>query len=154
MNEDVSPSLTLPANFDLAAYREAVLKRFRNPAMRHLLSQIAWDGSQKLPYRLLDTVADALSCGRSIDRLAVPVAAWIMFLERQFRAGEEVVDPLADQLRPLALNEEPVRAVLNGRQIFPEALGPESRFGIAVARARNSMMNAGVRANLAQASAK
>jgi len=75
-----------------------------------------------------------------------------MYLERQFRAGEGVVDPLADRLRPLALNEEPVRAVLKVRQIFPEALGPESHFGIAVAQARNSMLSVGVRASLTQAS--
>jgi fructuronate reductase len=137
---------------NLRQYAQQTLRRFRNPAIHHHLSQIAWDGSQKLPYRLLDTVADALSSGRRSDRLAVPVAAWIMFLERQFRAGEEVVDPVADRLRPLALIEEPVRAVLNMRQIFPEALDPDSRFGIAVARARNSMMNAGVRASLIQAS--
>jgi fructuronate reductase len=151
ISDDILPTLE-PSPMNLRQYAQQTLRRFRNPAIHHHLSQIAWDGSQKLPYRLLDTVADALSSGRRSDRLAVPVAAWVMFLERQFRAGEEVVDPLADRLRPLALIEEPVRAVLNVRQIFPEALGPDSRFGIAVARARNSMTNAGVRASLIQAS--
>ena len=147
ISDDILPTLQ-PSSMDLREYAQQTLQRFRNPAIHHRLSQIAWDGSQKLPYRLLDTVADALSPGRRIDRLVVPVAAWIMFLERRFRAGEEVVDPLADRLRPSALSEDPVRAVLNLRQIFPEARGPDSRFGIAVAGARNSMMNAGVRASL------
>jgi hypothetical protein len=70
-----------------------VLARFANPAIRHLLSQIAWDGSQKLPYRLLDTVRDALSAGRPIDRLAIPIAAWLRFLARAARQNQPITDP-------------------------------------------------------------
>jgi fructuronate reductase len=151
--DDIIPTLP-PSSMDLAEYARQTLQRFRNPAIHHQLSQIAWDGSQKLPYRLLDTVADALSAGRPIDRLAMPVAAWIMFLERQFGAGVEVVDPLADHLRPLALNADPVGAILNVRQVFPEALGRDSPFGAAVARAREAMKKAGVRATLPTANCK
>jgi fructuronate reductase len=151
--DNIIPTLR-PSSMDLTAYAQQTLRRFRNPAIHHRLSQIAWDGSQKLPYRLLDTVADALGAERPIDRLAMPVAAWIMFLERRFRAGEKVVDPLVDRLRALALSEEPVRAVLELRQIFPETLGPDSRFGLAVARAREAMLSGGVRPSLAQVTAK
>jgi fructuronate reductase len=140
--DDIIPTLQ-PSSMDLAAYARQTLRRFRNPSIHHRLSQIAWDGSQKLPYRLLDTIGDVLAAGRPIERLAVPVAAWIMFLERQFRAGAAVLDPLADHLRPLALSGDPVRAILGVRQIFPEALGPDSPFGIAVARAREERMMRG-----------
>ena len=145
--QDIIPSLQ-PSSFDLAGYARQTLRRFRNPAIHHRLSQIAWDGSQKLPYRLLGTVAEALTGERSVDLLAIPIAAWIMFLERQFRAGTQVVDPLSDQLRPLALSSEPVRAILSMRQIFPVALGADSAFGIAVAGARQNMLSGGIRATL------
>src|SRR3546814_17041221 len=46
---DIIPSLAPAAGLDLSAYAGSVLDRFRNPAIRHRLSQIAWDGSQKLP---------------------------------------------------------------------------------------------------------
>lgn len=98
MVQDIIPTLTAPRGLDLAAYAQAILARFRNPEIRHLLSQIAWDGSQKLPFRILGTVADALENGRSVDRLALPLAAWMHFVRRRAAEGEKIVDPLADRL--------------------------------------------------------
>ena len=98
MVQDIIPTLTAPRGLDLLAYAQAILGRFRNPEIRHLLSQIAWDGSQKLPFRILGTVADALEAGRSVDRLALPLAAWMHFVRRRAAEGEKIVDPLADRL--------------------------------------------------------
>jgi len=98
MVQDIIPTLTAPRGLDLAAYAQAILARFRNPEIRHLLAQIAWDGSQKLPFRILGTVADALEAGRSIDRLALPLAAWMHFVRRRAAEGVKIVDPLADRL--------------------------------------------------------
>lgn len=134
IDEDIIPSIE-PSPLDLREYARQTLQRFRNPAIHHRLSQIAWDGSQKLPYRLLDTAADALRSGRPVDRLAVPVAAWIAFLQRQARAGAEIVDPLADEVRRRASGSDAVRAILSMRAVFPESLGADSPFGAAVARA-------------------
>lgn len=99
MRQDIAP--TLPG--DQSAYIDAILGRFRNPAIRHRLTQIAWDGSQKLPIRLLATVRDALEAGRSVERLGRPVAAWMRFVERQARAGVAIIDPLAEQLKAVGL---------------------------------------------------
>ena len=74
MIEDIAPSIVAPRGLDLSDYIEAVLRRFRNPAMRHLLSQIAWDGSQKLPFRLFGTVLDAIEARRPLERLCLPIA--------------------------------------------------------------------------------
>jgi fructuronate reductase len=98
MVQDIIPTLTAPRGLDLAGYAQAILGRFRNPEIRHLLSQIAWDGSQKLPFRILGTVADALAAGRPVDRLALPLAAWMHFVRRRAASGEKIVDPLADRL--------------------------------------------------------
>jgi fructuronate reductase len=94
MREHIAPSLDTPQGFDPQAYIGAILERFRNPAIRHKLSQIAWDGSQKLPVRLLGTIADALAAGRSIDVLCLPIAAWMHFVRRQASDGVALVDPL------------------------------------------------------------
>ncbi len=59
MTEDLAPSLGNPAGFDVAHYISAILARFRNPGIRHLLSQIAWDGSKKLPVRMTVTIGEA-----------------------------------------------------------------------------------------------
>ncbi|MDY6945866.1 MAG: mannitol dehydrogenase family protein [Pseudomonadota bacterium] len=102
MIEHIRTGLAAPKGLDLDRYIEAVLRRFRNPAIRHLLSQIAWDGSQKLPFRILATITENLAAGRSIARLCVPLAAWFHFIRRQVRHDRRLVDPLAAQLAELA----------------------------------------------------
>lgn len=99
MRRDIAP--TLPG--EQSGYIDAILQRFRNPAIRHRLSQIAWDGSQKLPIRLLATARDALAAGRPVERLARPIAGWMRFVERQARAGAVIVDPLAERLAAAGL---------------------------------------------------
>lgn len=94
MREHIAPNLDPPRGFDAQIYISAILARFHNPSIRHKLSQIAWDGSQKLPVRLLGTIADALAKGNSIDMLCLPVAAWMQFVRRQAHAGVALVDPL------------------------------------------------------------
>ena len=98
MTEDLAPSLDEAAGFDSAHYISAVLARFRNPGIRHLLSQIAWDGSKKLPVRIIVTIAEALRAGRPIHRLVMPVAAWMRFIVRQAKAGVAIVDPESERL--------------------------------------------------------
>lgn len=88
---------------DLAAYRDAILKRFANPVIRHALSQIAIDGSQKLPIRLLDTLEDLLAKGAPIASHVLPVAAWMRFVRRRAASGGAIADPLAARLRALGL---------------------------------------------------
>jgi fructuronate reductase len=135
MHVEIAESLRPSESLNAAAYADIILERFRNPAIRHLLSQIAWDGSQKLPYRLLDTIQDALDHGRSIDRLAVPIAAWIAFIRRKAQAHETIVDPLADTLARAATGSDVASAMLAIRQVFPERLAADPRFRHAVAEA-------------------
>ena len=131
MREDIAPSIRPPAEMDLSAYIADVLARFANPAIAHQLAQIAWDGSQKLPYRLCDTIRDARAAGRPVDRLAVPIAAWFRFLELRQRSGEMLVDPRADALLAWAGD---VAALLAMRDVFGD-LGDDAVFVAAVERA-------------------
>jgi fructuronate reductase len=132
VHEDIAASLKPVEGLDIHAYADAVLDRFRNPAIRHLLSQIAWDGSQKLPYRLLDTVREALDAERQVDRLAVPIAAWIAFLGRKTEAGETITDPMAEALSAASGDNG---AMLALRQVFPERVATDPRFRDAVSQA-------------------
>ncbi|HMN46177.1 MAG TPA: mannitol dehydrogenase family protein [Povalibacter sp.] len=109
MREDIAASLAPSPGLDVQGYIDDVLGRFRNPGIRHLLSQIAWDGSKKLPVRLLGTISDALQAQRSVERLALPIAAWMRFVVRQSKHGVDIVDPEAKRLAELgrACNEDP-----------------------------------------------
>jgi fructuronate reductase len=133
MARDIAPTLRAAAGLDLTAYIGAVLQRFRNPAIIHRLSQIAWDGSQKLPIRLLATVADALSAGRAVARLAVGVAAWMRFVRDAARSGGELTDPLAPQLLDLGracvgVASHDVALFVGLDAIFPDRLARDPGF--------------------------
>jgi len=138
MCQDVAPSLDAP-ELDVPAYIGDVLTRFRNPAIVHKLSQIAWDGSQKLRFRLLETAAEALSAGRPVDRLAVGVGAWLAFVVRQTRAGAPIIDPLAEALAaagaPCDGSGADVARFLALEAAFPPDLAHDARFRAAVQRA-------------------
>jgi fructuronate reductase len=95
MVEDIEPTL---AGGELVAYRHSILRRFENPAMQHHLAQIAWDGSQKLPIRILGTIADAIRERRPLARLALPIGAWMHFIRARAASATPIVDPLAEQL--------------------------------------------------------
>lgn len=144
MIEDIEPTLTVPQPGALASYRQSILRRFENPAMRHQLAQIAWDGSQKLPIRILGTIADALRAGRPVARLTVPVAAWMQFVRARAREGIAIVDPLAGQLAALgrevtgsASRDLPAFFALPG--VFPAALATEPRFTHALGEAYDAI---------------
>ncbi|UDF03787.1 mannitol dehydrogenase family protein [Asticcacaulis sp. AND118] len=145
MISDVVPLLEAPKGLDLVAYSEAILKRFRNPAIRHLLSQIAWDGSQKLPIRLLSSLSEALDKGQDVARFGVPLAAWMRFVRTRAVAGETITDPLADELIALGrgLNDDvaDVAAFLAYRKVFPEALATDPRVITAVEGAYQTLLS-------------
>jgi fructuronate reductase len=68
---------TIPAGGpDAAEYAEALVRRFSNPAMAHALRQIGSDGSEKLPYRLLDPMRILLREGLSASLHELALAAW------------------------------------------------------------------------------
>jgi fructuronate reductase len=144
MVQDIIPTLTAPRGLDLAAYAQAILGRFRNPEIRHLLSQIAWDGSQKLPFRILGTVADALEAGRPVDRLALPLAAWMRFVRRRAAEGEKIVDPLADRLVETAAActgdaKADVAAFLKLEPVFGRDLAGNATFVAALEKAYGAL---------------
>src|SRR5438093_562142 len=100
MREEIEPTLPALPGLDLAAYRAQLLQRFANPALAHRLQQIAMDGSQKLPQRLLGTVRDRLAAGAPITRLALGIAGWLHYLRGVDERGEAyaIDDPLAQAL--------------------------------------------------------
>jgi fructuronate reductase len=84
---------------DVAAYRAALLDRFANPRMHHRLAQIAADGSQKLPVRILPTLRLERAAGRLPQGAVRALAAWICHLRG---VGVPIVDARADEVIPLA----------------------------------------------------
>jgi mannitol-1-phosphate/altronate dehydrogenase len=59
MLDEQAPTLPLRRRSD--AYADSLIARFSNPALKHRTWQIAMDGSQKLPQRMLDGIRVHLS---------------------------------------------------------------------------------------------
>ena len=117
---DIIPMLPPVRGLDIQAYRAAVLQRFRNPAIVHRLDQIAQDGSQKLPYRLGDTLIANRRAGRLPAYVVAAFGAWVAFLIQRSRSGQPIIDPARDRLAALASEGNPADIV---RRLAGEGLG-------------------------------
>lgn len=96
---DVAASqLSLPAA-DIDAYRTALIDRYENPNIRHLLAQIASDGSQKIAIRIVPALLKQRAAGGSVAGATRAIAAWILHLRG---LGAPVQDAQADRVQPLA----------------------------------------------------
>jgi len=102
MTTDVAPTLTAPPDLDLGEYAAQVLHRFGNTALRYRCAQVAMDGSQKLPYRMVATIADRLAVGETPVWATLAIAAWMRHVWAQ-RTDDgrpfPVDDPMADVFR-------------------------------------------------------
>ncbi|MGF7149340.1 fructuronate reductase [Sphingomonas zeicaulis] len=98
--DEAQDTLDPPAGLDIPAYRAELMARFANPSLQHRTRQIAMDGSQKLPQRLLAGIAERRARGQSVGALALAVAAWMRWQAGVTDAGERftVDDPLAEAL--------------------------------------------------------
>jgi fructuronate reductase len=77
--DEASPYLTLSSE-SVADYRRALIERYSNPRIGYQLSQIATDGSVKLPVRILPTLLAERAAGRLPIGCATAVAAWVLHL--------------------------------------------------------------------------
>ena len=98
-----APHLDLPGD-DVDRYRAALLARFANPRIRHSLQQIATDGSQKLPVRLLPVLRRERDAGRVPEAAGRVLAAWLLHLGG---AGAPVKDVREAELRHLLADDPP-----------------------------------------------
>lgn len=129
MDVDVTPTLKVPAGFDVVRYKDQLLERFGNRALRHRTLQIAMDGTQKLPQRLLGVIAERRAAGETADHALVAVAGWMRFVSapsNEQGGSIDVDDPLADVLkRRLGGADNPADVVdrlLGLEQVFPAQL--------------------------------
>jgi fructuronate reductase len=151
MTDEVIP--TLPGGLgDLSAYRDALLARFANAALKHRTWQIAMDGSQKLPQRLLGTIRDRLSRGLPFSRAALGVAGWMRYVTGSDERGGEidVRDPLAGRLAAIARAAEGVpERLVNGylaiREVFADDLAHSTPFRTTLVRHVDSLLRCGAR---------
>lgn len=158
MTDEIAPTLSVPPDFDLNDYRKSLLARFANPALKHRCAQIAMDGSQKLPPRLLAPMRERLAAGQPIRRMALAMAAWMRFLQGHSDSGAEyrIDDPLGERLSSLAgsagTDAAALYAAIAGKSgVIPVELAVHRQFKGNVVTALESLFGSGVRQTIIHA---
>lgn len=139
-------SLPPVPGIDPAEYAAALLARFRNPAIAHRLEQIAMDGTQKLPPRILAPAAHLRTRGGDIDSFARVTAAWIWHAA-QFRP---LRDPRSEELRACVVDvpmepEALSAALLALPGLLPQALRDDPGWNRQVAAHLSVLMHSPAR---------
>ncbi|GMQ37849.1 fructuronate reductase [Enterobacter asburiae] len=149
MLDEQAPTLRIK-DVDLTAYADSLLERFANPALQHRTWQIAMDGSQKLPQRMLDGIRVHLERKTPWPLLALGVAGWIRYVSGTDDRGNaiDVRDPLSDKIRTMvnaSSDAERVNALLGLSEIFGHDLAQNSAFVEAVSQAYQRITRHGAR---------
>lgn len=134
--DEAAETLHPPPGLDLAAYRRDLCARFCNAALEHRTRQIAMDGSQKLPQRLLNSIRDRLAAGHSFEALSLGVAAWMRWQAGRDERGQAypVDDPLASRTRALLESAEgqggraKAKALMSLSEVFSDDLRASEPF--------------------------
>lgn len=148
--EEIIPTVPQPEGEDLPTYCATLLTRYRDPAIRHRTWQIAMDGSQKLPQRVLGTIADDLAAGRVPRGLCLGVAAWMRYVGGVDERGQsiDVRDPLAERLKAASDSADSVAALLAVEDIFGADLAGHAAFRDAVTQAYEALVRDGAKATV------
>ena len=153
MDGEIAPTVAEPDGMPLDAYASDLRDRFHNPALNHRTWQIAMDGSQKLPQRLLNTIRDRRAAGAPYDRLALAVAAWIAYARGRTPGGEaiDVRDPLAERMAEIgARTDGDADGLLEGflglGEVFGDDLRQDAAFAGTVGTQLRMLLSEGPRA--------
>lgn len=125
IRDDMIPTLAQPDGVDLVEYGDRVLARYANPGLRHTTVQIAMDGTQKLPQRLVAPAVAAIEAGRRPHAVTLGLAAWMAYVALgRDRDGRPLPldDPMADVLGA-------VRGTTDAATVADRLLAVEPVFG-------------------------
>ena len=113
MARELATTVTAPTDLDV--YRARVLTRLANTGLRHTTWQIATDGSQKIPQRLVAPFRERLLRGQASPHLALSIAGWMQFVA----TVPDLPDTLAAALKRV-LGPDTVASLLSVPAVFGE----------------------------------
>jgi mannitol 2-dehydrogenase len=118
MDEDVTPQLAPVPGIDLARYKQTLIERFSNRAIADQLERVCSDGSSKFPKFSVPTIDRLIADNAGLDRAALVVAAWALYLRGVDENGEQyrIPDPRADFCQSLVAEDNGLAERLLGRE--------------------------------------
>ncbi|WP_108652733.1 mannitol dehydrogenase family protein [Dongshaea marina] len=156
MLNEQAPTLTLPEGVSSRDYADRLIERYSNPALKHRTWQIAMDGSQKLPQRMLESVQCHLERGTEYPCLALGIAGWMFYVSGRDELGQpiDVRDPLAAELKTICdrcgRDAIVVRELVKLSGVFPATLASNAEFIQAITESYQQLLERGARGAIAQ----
>lgn len=147
MDEDVTPKLAAIANVDFSEYKNTLISRFSNPIICDQLQRIGSDASSKFPKFILPTLQWLLDNNKPIDRVAMIIAAWILYLKGVDEQGRSyaILDPKVAVLQAaLAQSGNLVGNFLALEEVFGDQLAGNSQVVQAVENQLENISTLGV----------
>ncbi|WP_445082894.1 mannitol dehydrogenase family protein [Chelativorans sp. YIM 93263] len=136
---------------DTDDYAQALMRRFANPAIAHKTYQIAMDGTEKLPQRILAPALHALHNDGDLRPFAFAVAAWMRYCTGRLDTGEpyRLRDPREEEIAStLARAGGDARAIADALTalsgLFPAELAANERWNGLVTDILASMLQNGM----------
>jgi mannitol 2-dehydrogenase len=123
--EEVTPLVGNVPGIDLTAYKETLVERFSNTAVKDTTGRLCQHGSARVPKFVLPSALELNERGDRSIYTALVVAGYLRYLQGEGENGDSLplVDPMAEQLRTLARNARTdPRPLLEG---CPEVFGTE-----------------------------
>jgi mannitol 2-dehydrogenase len=121
MDDDVTPQLAHVPGIDLTEYKRTLIERFSNCAIADQLERVCSDGSSKFPKFTVPTINRLIADNAELDRAALVVAAWAMYLKGVDENGTRysIPDPRAEFCQALVEEDEGVaERLLSREEIF------------------------------------
>jgi len=147
MDLDVTPQLAAVPGIDLEGYKDTLIERFSNQAIADQLERVCSDGSSKFPKFIVPTLNRLIEDGRSLERAALVVAAWALYLKGVDETGTSyrIPDPRAEFCQALVADDDKVRErVLGVEVIFGNAIAQSAAFVAAFELCYDSLRKLGV----------
>ncbi|MBB1271896.1 mannitol dehydrogenase family protein [Psychromonas sp. SR45-3] len=134
MDYEITPSLSDVEGVDLENYKSLLIERFENTSLNHKTSQIAMDGSQKIPQRWLSVIKFAFDQQFNTPGLSLALAAWVIYSRGETLSGEtiEVHDPLKSTFKKIWEDSNSIDQVIDQylslNSIFPSDIASNVLF--------------------------
>ena len=125
MLQQQAPTLNVSPQVNLQQYAEKLIERFSNPSLKHRTWQIAMDGTQKLPQRMLDSIRWHIKHNSDFSLLALGVAGWMRYVGGIDDNNQiiDIRDPMSEQLRKV------VNTTIDGAERVDQLLKLKTVFG-------------------------
>ncbi|MDF0733905.1 mannitol dehydrogenase family protein [Pseudomonas entomophila] len=147
MDQDVTPQLAPVPGIDLERYKDSLTERFANRAIADQLERVCSDGSSKFPKFIVPTANRLIADGQPLERVALVVAAWALYLRGVDENGTlyAIPDPRASDCQARVVQRDGLAArVLGDEAIFGTAIPASKAFVSAFERMYDSLREVGV----------